>query len=708
MRSPDKPGPATILFRRSPAVTLALAISLLGTSPASAYQAPGRTELASLRSDGSQVDSAFFGAGAWGPDMTPDGRHVAFSFDGWLTPDAGALDDVYLRDRETGSVELISKANNGQPGNFYDQTPATSDDARYVAFESLSTNLGPGDNDQIWDIYLRDREAGITELVSKSAAGVKGTANSTWPSISADGRYVAFASISSNLVPNDVNPLGDVFVKDRQTGAVELISVSTDEAAAIGDSYQPSMSADGRYVAFTSTASNLVQGDLNDAVDVFLRDRVAGTTEIISVSSDETPSYGHTYNYYFYGSYLPSISADGNQVGFTSYATNLVPSDTNVSVDVFVRDRAAGTTERVTVSSQGTESHPRVRTSYAGCNCTYIPFSVSADNFWSVLSPDGRYVSFLSESDDLVPGDTNNTLYDTFVHDRLTGETELVSLASDGSQPARGTSNYRPSISGGGRHVAFVHGGDAKLGPPGTIAYNHVYVRDRGPQAGTGGVEAAVDGDSINVAGWASLEGTVVSHADDPIDGNGFWRNLGAELTGASLVYRPEQEDLLLRMRIEDLKPATVPQAVNYGIWYYTGEEFHNVSCHSGSCTGAPGYTVGTTGDEIWIRLPVAAGGTRIDRIKVFAGQRNPATGLYASLDEVALPDATVPATTVSLGLAPVGTAEADVEFSTPAELSNGRFTGTLDAGGLSGEYDVWARSCLGSACGSERASVSL
>src|SRR2546428_46318 len=186
---------------------------------------------------------------------------------------------------------------------------------------------------------------GFTELDSVSSAGVQGDRDSELPAVSVDGRFVAFVSFSDNLVPGDTNGVPDIFVRNRLTGTTERVSVSSSGAQANGNSGfldgmgGPSISADGRYVAFDSEASNLVKGDTNGAADVFVRDRLTGTTERVSLATDGTQGNGFSTH--------PAISADGSRVAFDSSANTLVQPDTNTSLDVFVHDRTTGTTARV-------------------------------------------------------------------------------------------------------------------------------------------------------------------------------------------------------------------------------------------------------------------------------------------------------------------------------------------------------------------------
>jgi Tol biopolymer transport system component len=180
-----------------------------------------------------------------------------------------------VRDRRTGTTSLVSVFGTGEQANHDSHSPAISADGRYVAF--LAWPLNPPvdpDTDDLRDAFVRDRWTGTTSLMSVSGTGEPANSNSYFPAISADGRYVTFVSWASNLVPGDTNDTDDVFVHDRRTGTTSRVSVSGTGEQATGDSRDPAISADGRYVAFGSAASNLVPGDTNDAADVFVRDRV--------------------------------------------------------------------------------------------------------------------------------------------------------------------------------------------------------------------------------------------------------------------------------------------------------------------------------------------------------------------------------------------------------------------------------------------------
>jgi hypothetical protein len=382
------------------------------------------TERVSVDSSGAQGN----GSSSRGSisSISADGQSVAFlSAAGNLVPgDTNGSADVFVHDRQTGMTERVSVDSSGVQGNNLSGIPSISANGRFLAFASLADNLVPGDANGNWDVFVHDRQTGVTTRVSVSSLGVEGNNWSLDASISADGRHVAFASSASNLIPGDTNGTEDAFVHDRQTGVTERVSIDSSGAEVNYASWNVTISANGRYVAYTSDADNLVPGDANMTTDVFLHDRLTGVTERVSV--DSSGMEGND------GSGDASISADGRHVAFASVADNLVPGITNGHWDVFVRDRQTGMTKRASVDSSGVEGNDRS-----------VGLSISAD---------GRYVAFESLADNLVPGDTNSN-WDVFVHDCQTGITERVSVNSSGVE-----GNYRssgPSISASGRYVAF-------------------------------------------------------------------------------------------------------------------------------------------------------------------------------------------------------------------------------------------------------------
>jgi Tol biopolymer transport system component len=347
----------------------------------------GTTERISVSSSGVQGND---GSGIFGYAISPDGRYVVFYSEASnLVPgDVNNAADVFLRDRLNGTTELVSLDSSAGQGNAKSEYPCISADGRHVAFDSLATNLVPGDTNGKADVFLRDLWTGQTQRVSVSSSGSQSNGDSMAPSISADGRYVAFHSNGNNLVSGDTNTTWDVFVYDRVNGTQELISISTGGTSGNNQSGWPHLSGDGRFVCFDSYASNLFNGDTNGGSDALVRDRLTGITELASVNSlgiQANAGSGNTH-----------ISPDGQFVLFASYATNLDPSGTPPGGS-YVHDRRIGSTERVSISNSG---QPAMG---AGG-----PFSISLD---------GRYAVFANEDPNLVSGDTNNAM-DVYVHDR--------------------------------------------------------------------------------------------------------------------------------------------------------------------------------------------------------------------------------------------------------------------------------------------------
>jgi hypothetical protein len=323
--------------------------------------------------------------------MSADGQYVTFSsYASNLVPnDTNGVWDVFIHERETGVTSRVSLASSGTQGNNISESSSISVDGRYVAFQSSASNLVPNDTNGVFDIFVHDRETGITARVSVASDGTQANNTSFTSSISADGRYVVFRSTANNLVANDTNNVDDIFVYDRQTGTTSRVSIASNGTEGNNASEYPSISTDGRYIAFHSGASNLIVGDTNNVDDVFVHDRQTGQTNRISVASDGTQ--GNSY------SYIPSILANSRYIAFRSYASNLVADDTNNVSDIFVHDWQTGTTSRVSLASDGTQGNDH--------------------SSKPAISADGRYVAFDSVASNLVVGDTNNT-WDVFVRDQ--------------------------------------------------------------------------------------------------------------------------------------------------------------------------------------------------------------------------------------------------------------------------------------------------
>src|SRR5216117_3702789 len=395
-----------------------------------------------------------------GSALSADGRFVAFDSAAadLVAGDTNRVSDVFVHDRQTGTTERVSVASDGTQGNgssgllSFAFPPALTADGRFVAFVSFATNLVAGDTNGATDVFVHDRQTGTTERVSVASDGTESNAASLGSALSADGRFVAFQSDATDLVASDTNGVTDVFVRDRQTGTTERVSVAPDGAQANNASSYPALSADGRFVAFQSDATNLVAGDTNGATDVFVHDRQTGTTELVSVASGGgTRGNGNSGGFFAF----PALSADGRLVAFQSDATNLVAGDTNGATDLFVHDRQTGTTERVSVASGGRQGNG---------------FSAGP-----VLSADGRFVAFHGTATNLVGGDTNGAT-DVFVHDRQTGTTERVSVASGGTQG--NASSVGPVLSADGLLVAFHSTATNLVAGDANGAYD-VFVHDR-------------------------------------------------------------------------------------------------------------------------------------------------------------------------------------------------------------------------------------
>ncbi|HET6163645.1 MAG TPA: hypothetical protein VFG37_08255, partial [Planctomycetota bacterium] len=250
------------------------------------------------------------------------------------------------------STAQVSVDSLGNEGGAYSEIASISADGRFVAFNSYASNLVAGDTNGTTDIFVHDRLTGVTERVSVDTAGAEANNGCYVASISPDGRFVAFHSAASNLVSGDTNGKYDVFVHDRVNGITERVSVDSVGGEANDQSFigavGPAMSNDGRFVTFESDATNLVGGDTNGQMDIFVHDRITGVTERVSVDSAGGEGDAH--------SALGTISGDGSLVVFESFATNLVPADANGCIDIFVRERSSGTTQRVSVSPGGGDS----------------------------------------------------------------------------------------------------------------------------------------------------------------------------------------------------------------------------------------------------------------------------------------------------------------------------------------------------------------
>jgi Tol biopolymer transport system component len=381
-----------------------------------------------------------------GASISADGRYVAFlSLAGNLTADpVGVNTDVFVRDTLTDTTTLASRqsaAAGGAPQDNFSTTfnAAISAGGRHVAFDSGALNLSDDDADNFIDVFVRDTQTSTTTQVSRESAadgGQTAQGSSDDPSISANGRYVAFESDAANLSDADTNLTDDIFVRDTQTHSTTLVSrrsASGGGAGADDDSTDPSISANGRYVAFRSGADNLSGADDNTFINAFVRDTMTNTTTLVSRQSAADGGAGAGGS-----AFEPSISADGRYVAFRSGAFNLSAADNDAFFDVFVRDTLTNTTTLVSRQSAANGA-----------------VGADEDSFLPSISANGRYVAFESDADNLSGAD-DNSFRNVFVRDTLTNTTTFVSrqTAADGGAGGDGDSRA-PAISAAGRYVAF-------------------------------------------------------------------------------------------------------------------------------------------------------------------------------------------------------------------------------------------------------------
>jgi len=377
----------------------------------------GRTSLVSVNQagDGSgNGDSDAFGA-----VISSSGRFLVFRSNAsdLVANDTNGNPDVFVRDLRNGTTTLVSVnlagSASGNDGSGYDG-PSISDNGRFVAFVSAASDLVALDTSNGDNIFVRDLKKNTTSLVTVNQAGTGGGNGGTCVSaISADGRFVVFSSGASDLVPNDTNGKWDVFVRDLALGKTILVSTNrAGSGGGNGDSIVPTnnpISADGRYVVFYSDASDLVANDTNGKRDVFVRDLRKGTTTLVSIDRFAQGSGNGSSPV----AIEPQISTNGRLVGFDSDASDLVMKDSNGVADAFAHDLNEGTTVLASGNQAGTSSG-------------------NGSSSMGAVSAKGHFIAFVSDASDLVAGDTNGAT-DVFVHDLRNGLTTLESVNRDGS-----------------------------------------------------------------------------------------------------------------------------------------------------------------------------------------------------------------------------------------------------------------------------------
>ena len=419
------------------------------------------------------ANAAALGAGGikanWGtdePHISHDGGVVAFSSfatnldPAHLTTGNGA--QIYARDLQTGVTSLVSRATGTATpdGNGNSFEPDISANGRFVAFNSSSSNLSPFHNDNRFGVFVRDRQTNTTTVASLSNGGSH-CQDCFWPSISGDGRYVAFFSVTGPMTVDDTDSGSDSYVRDMQTGTNTLVSRATgaNGVKGNGESFSVAISDDGRWVVFESGATNLSPDDTDATRDLYVRDLQANTTTLVTRASGATGPKANG------GSGAPEISGDGRFVAFYSFATNLDPDDTDSSADIFVRDLQTDTT---VLASRASGANGQ-----AG----------NGESLDPSLSADGRLVGFSSSAWNLHPDDPVSPPHipdgrDSYVRDLQTHTTILVSRA-DGPSGAKGNGvSTRTNLSGDGRYAAFETNASNLAPDDPDTDFGDLYVRD--------------------------------------------------------------------------------------------------------------------------------------------------------------------------------------------------------------------------------------
>jgi WD40-like Beta Propeller Repeat len=386
--------------------------------------------------------------------ITPNAQWVAFSSEADNLPGASSgVSQVYLRDRQTGKTKLVSRSNNGDPGDDGSYDPTLSDDGRFVAFESLATNLPGSLGPTYYQVYVRDLKNGTTKLLSRLSGGDPASGgSSTDPSIAGNGRLVAFESYATNL-PGDISPDDQVYLRDRKSGKTKLVSKTTGGTPADGDSEDPAVSPNGRIVGFESEATNLPGGLGSGDDQVYVRNLAGGRTLLVSRTSGGSPGDDESDNV--------SISRNGRFVEFESQATNLPGSLGPTYTQVYLRDRKQDKTTLISKTSGGD------------------PATGGYSDYGST-SANGRFVEFESSATNL-PGEISPD-YQVYLRDRETGKTKLVSRSNNGD-PGDETSYMRRNNNLLSRDPMFAAFYSYATNLPGSIGptYSQAYIRGPGP-----------------------------------------------------------------------------------------------------------------------------------------------------------------------------------------------------------------------------------
>jgi hypothetical protein len=437
-------------------------------------------------------------------DLSGNGRFVVFVAKAPMVPgDGNAKADVYVKDRWSGSIERVSVSSTGAEANGDNGFPTISDDGNRIAFQSQATNLGGTNALGFADIYVRDRKAGTTTRASVSTTGGELGAASGRPKISGNGRFVTFDTAAANAVAGDSNATSDVFLRDLQTSTTDRVSITSSELQSSVGSLSGAVSDDGRFVAFTS-GEELAGGQASDsAIDVYVRDRTAGTTVNAHVSSAEAVAIGGNGG-------PPEISGNGQYVVFSSAATNLVASDTNAVSDVFRRDLVNGVTTRVSLHDADTQ--------------------LAKDSYPRDVTDDGNQVLFESDAPATAATDAG-TDRDAFVRTISTASTRRISTSPVAPDPGNNASGS--SLSDDGAASSYEASGTSYVANP-TTHVGQVYVSapmELGPFTSTA---TFIDQQYVDFVGRTATNAERADWQARLLDGRATPSSLIATLAGSS------------------------------------------------------------------------------------------------------------------------------------------------------------------------------